>query len=338
MAEEAAENTQASPNERPRRSRAYRSGRLVAEDFPLADVSDWIEYDDAAVWYDLESPTAEELEELREELGLHSLAIEDATHLSERPKCDRYEGHLVLTAYQVKPSGDGDLDKAMMLAFITHRAIITVHDPGTLEIPEILRRWDESPDLAKHGLPFLVYGLLDYIVDGYFDALQALDDRIEDLSDLIFETAAGKESAVVLRETFDLRRGLLTARHVITPMREVVNAIMRWNNMPSELAPYYQDVYDHVLRTADWVDNLRDLLATVRETQLTIQGNRMNLIMKKVTSWAAIVAVPTAITGWYGQNVPYPGFSSENGLWTSTGLILGLSGLLYFTFKRNDWL
>ncbi|MBR7831156.1 magnesium transporter CorA family protein [Actinospica sp. MGRD01-02] len=338
MAEEAAENTQASPNERPRRSRAYRGGRLVAENFPLADVSDWIEYDDAAVWYDLESPTAEELEELREELGLHSLAIEDATHLSERPKCDRYEGHLVLTAYQVKPSGDGELDKAMMLAFITHRAVITVHDPGTLDIPEILRRWDESPDLAKHGLPFLVYGLLDYIVDGYFDALQVLDDRIEDLSDLIFETAAGRESAVVLRETFDLRRGLLTARHVITPMREVVNAIMRWNNMPSELAPYYQDVYDHVLRTADWVDNLRDLLATVRETQLTIQGNRMNLIMKKVTSWAAIVAVPTAITGWYGQNVPYPGFSSESGLWTSTGLILGLSGLLYFTFKRNDWL
>ncbi|HET9168849.1 MAG TPA: magnesium transporter CorA family protein [Actinospica sp.] len=321
-----------------RRSRAYRSGKLVAENFPLADVSDWIEYEDAAVWFDLESPTSEELEELREELGLHSLAIEDATHLSERPKCDRYENHLVLTAYQVRPAGDGDLDKAMMLAFITHRAVITVHDPDTFQIPEIQRRWDESPDLLKHGLPFLVYGVLDYIVDGYFDALQALDDTIENLTDLIFETASGAESADVLRQTFELRRGLLTARHVITPMREVVNAIMRWNHMPAELAPYYQDVYDHVLRTADWVDNLRDLLATVRETQLTIQGNRMNLIMKKVTSWAAIVAVPTAITGWYGQNVPYPGFGSETGMWTSAGLILGLGALLYFEFKRRDWL
>ncbi|HTJ66994.1 MAG TPA: magnesium transporter CorA family protein [Actinospica sp.] len=326
------------PAPSPRRSRAYRSGRLVAEDFPLADVSNWIEYEDAAVWFDLESPTPEELEQLREELGLHDLAIEDATHLSERPKCDRYEGHLVLTAYQVKALADGDMEKAMMLAFITHRALITVHDPGTLEIPEILRRWDESPDLMKHGLPFLVHGLLDYIVDGYFTALQSLDDRIEDLSDLIFETASGRESATVLRETFDLRRGLLTARHVIVPMREVVNAIMRWNHMPGELAPYYQDVYDHVLRTADWVDSLRDLLATVRETQLTIQGNRMNLIMKKVTSWAAIVAVPTAITGFYGQNVPYPGFSATSGFWWSTGLILGLSGLLYFEFKRRDWL
>jgi magnesium transporter len=323
---------------RARRSRAYRDGRLVAENFPLAEVSEWIERQDTAVWFDLESPTSEELEQLREELGLHSLAIEDATHLSERPKCDRYEGHLVLTAYEVKPSSDGGLDSAMMLAFITPHALITVHDPGTLDDSEILRRWDESPDLLKYGMPFLVYGLLDYIVDGYFDALQSLDDTIEHLSDLIFETDNGRESASVLRETFDLRRGLLTARHVITPMREVVNTIMRWNHQPAELLPYYQDVYDHVLRTADWADNLRDLLATVRETQLTIQSNRMNLIMKKVTSWAAIIAVPTAVTGFYGQNIPYPGFSTTAGFWTSSGLILGLSAVLYLAFKRNDWL
>jgi magnesium transporter len=321
-----------------RRSRAYRDGQLVAEDFPLAEVSEWIERQDTTVWFDLESPTPAELEQLRQELGLHSLAIEDATHLSERPKCDRYEGHLVLTAYQVKQGKAGGLDSAMILAFITPHALITVHDPGTLEIPKILSHWDESPDLLKYGMPYLVYGLLDYIVDGYFEALQSLDDTIEDLSDLIFETGNGRESATVLRQTFDLRRGLLTARHVITPMREVVNTIMRWNHQPPELMPYYQDVYDHVLRTADWTDNLRDLLATIRETQLTIQGNRMNLIMKKVTSWAAIIAVPTAVTGFYGQNVPYPGFSATDGFWTSTGLIIGLSGVLYLAFKRNDWL
>jgi magnesium transporter len=321
-----------------RRSRAYRDGQLVAEDFPLADISDWIAHQDATVWFDLESPTPEELEQLREELNLHTLAIEDATFLSERPKCDRYEGHLVLTAYQVGPSNDGALKSAMVLAFITPHALITVHEPKTLDVAEILRHWDESPDLLKYGMPYLVYGLLDYIVDGYFAALQTLDDTIEDLSDLIFETGNGRESATVLRQTFDLRRGLLTARHVITPMREVVNTIMRWNHQPAELLPYYQDVYDHVLRTADWTDNLRDLLATIRETQLTIQGNRMNLIMKKVTSWAAIIAVPTAVTGFYGQNVPYPGFSSTAGFWTSTGLILGLSALLYLAFRRNDWL
>ena len=342
MAEEAAgsgDSAQDTPDG-PHRSRAYRDGRLVAEDFPLADISDWIELPDATVWFDLEDPSPEVLAELREELGLHSLAIEDATHLRQRPKLDRYEGHLVLSAYRVRATGDGELDAAMVLAFITPRALITVHQPGTLEIPEILRRWDDSPDLLHHGLPYLIYGLLDYIVDGYFESLQALDDTIEDLSDLIFETANGKESAIALRQTFELRRGLLTARHVISPMREVVNALMRrdWNRLDADLMPYYQDLYDHVLRAAEWADNLRDLLATVRETQLTIQGNRMNMIMKKVTSWAAIIAVPTAVTGFYGQNVPYPGFDSTHGFWTSTVVILILSGLLYVEFKRRDWL
>ena len=343
MADEAAasagDSSQKTAERAARRSRAYRGGQLVAEDFPLKDVSDWIEHQDAAVWFDLEDPTSEELESLREELGLHSLAIEDATHMRQRPKLDRYEGHLVLSAYRVKAVGDGELDAAMVLAFITPHALVTVHQPGALDVDGMLRRWDESPDLLHLGMPFLIYGMLDYIVDGYFDALQTLDDTIENLSDLIFETANGKESAVALRQTFELRRGLLTARHVMSPMREVVNSLMRrdWN-LDAELMPYYQDLYDHVLRVADWADSLRDLLATVRETQLTIQGNRMNLIMKKVTSWAAIIAVPTAVTGFYGQNVPFPGFGTTHGFWTSTGLILGLSAVLYTEFKRRDWL
>ena len=321
-----------------RRSRAYRGGRLVAQDFPLADLSEFIKEPDAAAWFDLESPTQEELEHLRDELSLHTLAIEDAEHLRQRPKVDRYEGYLVLSAYRVRATVEGELNASIVLAFITGNALITVHEPGTLDVGDLLRRWDGSSDLLRHGLPFLVYGLLDSIVDGYFEALQTLDDTIENLSDLIFETASGKESAVTLRQTFELRRGLLTARHVITPMREVANALMRLTAIDPELMPYYQDLYDHVLRAADWADNLRDLLGTVRETQLTIQGNRMNLIMKKVTSWAAIIAVPTAVTGFYGQNVPYPGFGAMHGFWTSTGLILGLSALLYLEFKRRDWL
>ena len=323
-----------------RHSRAYRDGQAVARDFPLADLSDWIEEPGVAAWYDLENPTSEELDQLREELGLHSLAIEDAEHLGQRPKLDRYEGYVVLNVYRVRSTSEGDLSASSVLAFITPKALVTVHRPGAIDVQEVIKRWEDSTDLLKHGMPFLIYGLLDYIVDSYFDALQTLDDTIENLSDLIFETAAGKESAAVLRQTFQLRRGLLTARHVITPMREVVNALMRrdWTQADAELQPYYQDLYDHVLRSADWMDNLRDLLATVRETQLTIQGNRMNLIMKKVTSWAAIIAVPTAVTGFYGQNVPYPGISTTHGFWTSTGLILGLSALLYLEFKRRDWL
>jgi magnesium transporter len=123
-------------------------------------------------------------------------------------------------------------------------------------------------------------------------------------------------------------------------MREVVNTLMRrdLHIVSDDLMPYYQDVYDHVLRAAEWTDSLRDLVTTILETNLTIQGNRMNIITKKVTGWAAIIAVPTFITGFYGMNVPYPGFSEHVG-WTSALGIMVISGLLlYWIFRRRDWL
>ena len=104
------------------------------------------------------------------------------------------------------------------------------------------------------------------------------------------------------------------------------------------MAPYFQDVYDHVLRATEWTESLRDLVSTILETNLTIQGNRLNEIMKKVTSWAAIIAVPTAVTGFYGMNVPYPGFARHSGFVTSAVLLVVLSGGLYLLFKRLDWL
>jgi magnesium transporter len=123
-------------------------------------------------------------------------------------------------------------------------------------------------------------------------------------------------------------------------MHDVVTTVMRRENpvMTEQLLPYYQDVLDHVLYAGEQVESLRDLVATIRDTQLNLQGNRMNLIMKKVTSWAAIIAVPTAITGFYGQNLPVPGFEHPWGFWLSTVSIVIISILLYASFKRKDWL
>ena len=129
-------------------------------------------------------------------------------------------------------------------------------------------------------------------------------------------------------------------RRVILPMREVVNTLLRRDVhlLPNDMAPYFQDVYDHVLRAMEWTESLRDLATSVLEANLAIQGNRLNVITKKVTGYAAIIAVPTAITGFYGQNVPYPGFSELGGFYSSVALIVGLSALLYLLFKRNDWI
>jgi magnesium transporter len=129
-------------------------------------------------------------------------------------------------------------------------------------------------------------------------------------------------------------------RRVVLPMREVVNTLLRRDLrlVDDAMGPYFQDVYDHVLRATEWTESLRDLVTSILETNLTIQGNRLNVITKKVTSWAAIIAVPTAITGFYGQNVPYPGFGHPSGLVDSSLLILVLSVSLYVLFRRKDWL
>ncbi|GAA1355180.1 magnesium transporter CorA family protein [Saccharothrix algeriensis] len=319
------------------RTRRYRHGVLEAEGFPVGDVADHLGDRDVTVWVDLCGPSPDELARLAEELGLHELAVEDALHPHERPKLDRYDTHCFLSAYAVRLDADsGRLTTSELSAFLTPRALVTVRADDGFDVDALTARWDSSPRLARSGVGFLAHGLLDAVVDGHFEAVQALDDHIEHLEDLIF--ADHPDDREVQRRGLALRRSLVTLRRVVLPMREVVNGLMRHDVVDTTMMPYYQDVYDHVLRATEWTESLRETVATIRETQLNIQGNRLNLIMKKVTGWAAVIAVPTAITGFYGQNVPYPGADQPWGFWVSTAAILGVSGGLYALFKRRDWL
>ncbi|MDJ0347230.1 magnesium transporter CorA family protein [Streptomyces sp. PH10-H1] len=295
---------------------------------------------DAAVWLDLCDPTPQDFAMISEEFGLHELAVEDALHEHQRPKLDRYATHSFLSAYAISMEpGGGPLNTSEVAVFITRTALITIRKDDRFDIDQVVARWDGSPDLAKHGVGFLLHGLLDYIVDGHFAAVQELDDRIEAVEDLLFEDGKGQIQAVQ-RNSFELRKSLVRLRRVVLPMREVVNSLLRrdLHIVTEPLTPYYQDIYDHVLRATEWTESLRDMVTSIMETNLTVQSNRMNMIMKKVTSWAAIIAVPTAVTGFYGQNVPYPGFSTENGFYESTAAILLLSAVLYISFKRKDWI
>jgi magnesium transporter len=318
------------------RTRLYRDGVLEAQDFPAEELAEHLRDEGLTVWLDLASPTEKDLALVADELGLHELAIEDAVQSRQRPKLDEYDSHCYLTAYSVTFDQDTfRLTKAEVGVFITERAVITVCPDGRFDIDAVVRRWDDLGHLAKNGVDFLVHGLLDHVVDSQFDAVEILDGHIEGLEDNIFdEHPADRE---LLRQALALRRSLVMLRHVVVPMREVVNTLSR-RVSGTAMAPYYQDVYDHVLRVAEWTESLRELVATFRETQLNLQGNRLNLIMKKVTGWAAVIAVPTPITGLYGQNVPFPGDGQTWGFWMSTIVILLVGGGLYVLFKRRDWL
>ena len=328
-----------SPTRCQARTRLYRDGRLELEGFPVAEISDHLADEAVTVWLDLRDPDDNDLAVLSEEFGLHPLAVEDAVHQHQRPKLDRYRSHLFLNVYGARlDTGTGELATSELAAFVTSRALITVRKDDGLDIGAVVQRWDASPDLARFGVGYLLYGLLDYVVDGHFEAVQSLDDAVETLEDQLF--ADVPQDMQVQRRSFELRKSLVLLRRIVLPMREVVNALMRrdLHVVTDELMPYYQDVYDHVLRAAEWTESLRDLVNSILETNLTIQGNRLNVITKKVTSWAAIIAVPTLITGFYGMNVPYPGFSRQAGLVTSVTIMVIAALVLYIIFKRKDWL
>jgi len=321
------------------RTRVYRNGVLEAEDFPVEQVSDYLEDPSTVVWVDVCEPDADDIAAIAEELQLHTLAVEDAVNEHQRPKLDRYRTHLFVTGDAVSLDAvSGRLSQSEVDSFITKQALVTVRKAQDFPIDDVVARWDASPDLAKHGIEFLLHGLLDVIVDSHFAAVESLDDEIEGLEDMLFDERP--RSREVQRRSFELRKSLVLLRRVVVPMREVVNALMRRDLgiVDEAMMPYYQDVYDHVLRATEWTESLRDLVNTILETNMMIQGNRLNSIMKKVTSWAAIIAVPTAITGFYGQNVPYPGFSHVAGFWTSTALIVAISSILYVVFRLQDWL
>ncbi len=323
---------------RPPRTRAWRDGNVVAEGFPVADVSARLDAGEL-VWLDLCAPMKSELHIIADELNLHILSVEDAVSNHQRAKLDRYSDYLFLNAYDVSLDVDsGQLHTSEMSAFITKSALVTVQDDERFDVDALVDRWDSTPDLADHGVAFLLHGLLDLLVDGHFAAVQSLDDGIEELEDLLFDDRP--RDPEVQRRSFEMRKSLVTLRRVVLPMREVVNTLLRrdLHVVPDEMAPYFQDVYDHVLRAAEWTESLRDLVTTILETNLTIQGNRLNLIMKKLTGWAAVIAVPTAITGFYGQNVPYPGFGREWGFVVSVLILVGTAGAIWYGFKRRDWL
>ncbi len=330
-------------------TRLWRNGALDTKDFPLDHVSEHLAEDAALVWADLCGPDHEQLQELAEELGLDVHAVEDAVSFGERPKATRHANHTFVMTYAARLEQAEDstaelfqsrLQLTRISAFVLPRGLVTVRSDDGFEMGAVIERWEENADLLALGPGALLHGLLDVVVDGHFEAVQQLDDAIEDLEGALFDGDIPTRETQQL--TFRMRKELVQLRRVVLPMREVVNTIMRHRSElgheGNAMDGWFADLYDHVLRAAEWTESLRDMVTTIFETTLSLQDARLNTIMKKLTAWAAIIAVPTAVTGWFGQNIPYPGFQEPLGLWLATGTISILALGLYLLFRRLDWI
>ncbi|MBI4259451.1 MAG: magnesium/cobalt transporter CorA [Actinobacteria bacterium] len=318
-------------------ARLYRDGVLREERFDPLRISDVLGEGDAEVWLDVADPSAKDLRLIQEEFGLHPLAIEDAEHRNQRPKVETYEGFFFVVLYSLGVDGDGTLTESEIHAFAGPRFLITIRFSPLFDLAPVIRRWDLQPELTSEGGAFLLYALLDEVVDGYFDVVERFEDDADDVEGRVFgdEPDPGAQEAI-----FRLKRRVVDFRRRVMPLREVLDLLGGQPRFVTDrLAPYYRDVADHVIRTLEFADNIREVLTAALEAQISQISNRLNEVMKRLTSWAAIILVPTLIAGIYGMNFRFmPELDWRLGYAFALGLML-LSGLVLFrVFKRRDWL
>ena len=294
------------------------------------------------VWADLVSPTHDELTLLATELSLDPHAVEDAVAPHERPKASQHSGYAFFVTYTTLPdfastAGDEEDQLSRVAGFSFPGGLVTIRASECIDTRALAQRIDSDPEFLRLGSAALVHVLLDLIVDGYFETVQDLDDAIESLEDDLF--SPDSHSTEFQRAAYDVRTKLVTLRHVILPMREVVNVLWRHrDDSLRELDPYYADLTDHVLRATEWTESLRDMIASVFETHLSLQDQRLNNVMKKLAGWAAVISVPTLVTGWFGINVPYPGAGEPSGLISAAILVVVPAIVVYAIMRRNDWI
>jgi magnesium transporter len=324
--------------------RTYREGQLQDMEMDLDDISDFLTHPDHMLWLDLEGATKENVSMLGREFGFHELALEDCLHPHQRPKIEQYGSYYFLVAYAVSVE-EGELQEHEMAVFVGRNYLVTVRKEPPHDVSEVLKRTMAHTDLCKEGGAYLLYVLLDEVVDGYFTALEGLEEEAEDVEDKVFGKGQSSDSdppeAGEQSDIFKLKKQLLKFRRVIAPLREVLDVMQRRTIevVTPPLEPYYRDVYDHVLRATDFLDNLRDILSSTLEAHLAVISNRLNEVMKRLTSWGAIILVPTLIAGIYGMNFRHmPELSWQLGYPVALGLMVLSAGLLYRAFKRRRWL
>jgi len=316
--------------------RLYKGGVLKEEAFDPARVSDLIQEEGARVWLDVEDPTDDELTLVAEEFDLHPVSVEDTRHQGQRPKVEFFERYFLIVLHGLSLDDQNELVDSEIHAFAGHQYLLTLRYAPAFDLAPVLKRWDRRPDHTSEGGGFFFYALLDEIVDGYFKVVERFEDLSEEIEDRVF---ADEPDPNIQEDIFRLKRQVVTFRRLVMPLRDVLDLIQEQANFVTPaLQPYYRDVADHVIRTLEFVDSIRDLLTTALEAQLSQVSNRMNEIMKKLTSWAAIILIPTLIAGIYGMNFQYiPELQTRYGYFiTMGGMALLSAGLLWY-FRRIRW-
>lgn len=308
------------------------------EECRSADISDLRQAEHNTVWADLNDPTSSDFEELAEEFGFHPLSIEDCRNEHQRPKVEEYPGYYFIVLYEAELVGPNDaLELRELNIFLGKNYLVTVHSRPIRAIETGNRLWREWLDRSEQGSGLLAYLLIDAIVDDYLPLLDVISERMDDLEDSIF----AEFNAAAIEEIFTIKKKLLYLRRAITPLRDVFNTLLRREQplFAREIHFYFQDVFDHLIRVADTIDTLRDMLSSTMDAYLSVSGNRMNQIMKRLTSISTILMSVTLIAGIYGMNFVFmPELRWRYGYVFALLSMVGVGVGLYFYLKKVKWL
>ena len=320
------------------KSVAYAGGVSLGE-VSIPDISEVLKQPDRFVWVGLFEPDDEMLAEMQQEFSLHDLAIEDAARAHQRPKLERYgDSIFVVLRTAHLDSATGGIDYGETHLFVGANYIVSVRHGGSLPYTEVRTRCEASPDLLAKGPGFVLYALMDFIVDQYFPLIDSFEDKLAALEDNIFSQTLPRETT---ERIYQLKRDLLEVKRAVVPLVDMCNRLVRADValIPDDARVYFRDIYDHAIRINEMIDTLRELLTTALEANLSLISVSQNEAMKRLAAWAAIIAVPTMIAGVYGMNFKFmPELEWSWGYPVTMIVMVGVCGFLYYRFKRAGWL
>lgn len=315
---------------------AYENGRRLTN-IPVSEIHSYISHKNCFVWVALNDATPEELQDMQKEFGLHDLALEDAQHGHQRPKIEEYDGSLFAVLHMIERSGE-ELTVGEVGIFVGANYVLSVRSRAERGFTDVRARCEREPELLRHGSGYVLYALMDAVVDRYFPVLDELESEIERIEDSMFANQTARDNIEAL---YDLKRKLMTLKHATEPLLEATAKLFggRVPQLAVGLQDYFRDVYDHVLRLHQSIDSLRDMVTTAISVAISLISIQETEVTKQLASYGALIAVPTLIAGVYGMNFQHmPELSSPLGYPLSLAVMAAVDIYLFYRFRKAKWL
>ena len=315
---------------------AYQDGKKLAE-ITKREIHEYLHRPNCFVWVALRDAGDEELLEMQEEFGLPDLAVEGVRHGHERPKIEEYGDSLFAVLHIVEKAGD-ELSVGELDIFVGRNYVLLVRNRAERGFADVRARCENEPDLLRHGAGYVLYALMDSVVDRYFPVLDTLEAQLEQTEEQLF---AGKTPRANIEALYSLKQKLMVLKHATAPLLEVASKLFggRVPYKCSGLGDYFRDVYDHLFRLNQTIDATREMVTTALTVSLSLVQLQENETTKRLASYAALIAVPTMIAGIYGMNFEHmPELKWPIGYPLTLGVMFVLDVYLFYRLRKAGWL